>query len=99
MADLSPEARAWAIERILSHVAERYIEQLAIEAPTETEAIKAVRAESAWSGGSDPNGSRWHCFPAHIDVQYPDGSRGVLTWREVVRAARSGMVITQMRLF
>ncbi len=86
---LSPQARAWAIERVLSHVQDRYVEQLARKARTEEAAVKIVRRECVWSGGASPSGHRWHCYPEHVEVEYPDGGKGTLSWLEIVRAARA----------
>ena len=94
---LSPEARAWAIEAVLSHVQSQWFERNIREQASEAQAVAWARANCGNVGHCSPSGHRYACWRSHIEVEYPDGSNGQLTWREVVRAARSGS--TQLALF
>lgn len=88
---LSPAARAWAIEEILSGVQDRWFERGIRAQATEKDAVRWARSNCNGMGcwvaeGRMRSGYDW------IEVEHRDGSRGRLYWRDVVRSARAEAV-------
>ena len=95
--NLSPEARAWAIEAVMRHVQGRWFERNIREQASEAMAVHWARANCGNAGHASPSGHRYACWRSHIDVEYPDGSKGKLDWLDAVRTARADS--TQLALF
>lgn len=94
---LSPEARAWGIEAMLTRFEGRWFEEQLRAQPSEDAAVRWAQANSPGGGFRHPDGHAYDYNYLEIRVRYPDGSDGILIWRDVVRAARAGA--TQLALF
>lgn len=89
---LSAAGRAWAIDSALRIRPDIFT----ILGNTERfDDAVALAGDSSFCGYGDTE-SRWWCDGGAIHVQAADGTAGIVTWREVVQAARA--TATQMVL-
>lgn len=86
---LTPAERQAIIERVLDLYQWRWLEQIARQAKSEVEAVSALRRYGGNGGEYHPDGFKIEYRHERIEVRMPDGREGVISWLEVVRAARA----------